>query len=124
MRSVSYTHLLINLVLLLVLSLPCVLGFNLLSGVQPLGEGSTILDLEDFIVSNNVLPLGSLVYLMFCTRRYGWGWNSFRKEANTGKGLQFPNWSRIYVSYILPIIVLVVFIQGYIAKFFPQLFGG
>lgn len=115
---------LINLVLLLVLSLPCVLGFNLLSGVQPLGEGSTILDLEDFIVSNNVLPLGSLVYLMFCTRRYGWGWNSFRKEANTGKGLQFPNWSRIYVSYILPIIVLVVFIQGYIAKFFPQLFGG
>ena len=114
----------INGFLILVLSVPCVLGFNVLSGVQPLGEGSTIMDLEDFIVSNNILPLGSLVYLVFCTSRYGWGWKNFRKEANTGEGLKFPNWIRVYVSYILPIIVLAIFIQGYIAKFFPQLIGG
>ena len=114
----------INGILILVLSVPCILGFNVLSGVQPLGEGSTIMDLEDFIVSNNILPLGSLVYLVFCTSRYGWGWKNFRKEANTGEGLKFPNWIRVYVSYILPIIVLAIFIQGYIAKFFPQLIGG
>jgi NSS family neurotransmitter:Na+ symporter len=114
----------INGILILVLSVPCVLGFNVLSGVQPLGEGSTIMDLEDFIVSNNILPLGSLVYLVFCTSRYGWGWKNFRKEANTGEGLKFPNWIRVYVSYILPLIVLAIFIQGYIAKFFPQLIGG
>ncbi|MFR1435371.1 MAG: sodium-dependent transporter [Acutalibacteraceae bacterium] len=114
---------LINLVLILVLSLPCVLGFNLLSGFQPLGAGSTILDLEDFLVSNNILPLGSLVYLLFCTSRYGWGWNNFRSEANTGRGLRFPAWARVYVSYILPLIVLFVFIQGYIEKFWPGLWG-
>lgn len=114
---------LINLVLILVLSLPCVLGFNLLSGFQPLGAGSTILDLEDFLVSNNILPLGSLVYLLFCTSRYGWGWNNFRSEANTGRGLRFPGWARVYVSYILPLIVLFVFIQGYIEKFWPGLWG-
>lgn len=114
---------LINLALILVLSLPCVLGFNLLSGFQPLGAGSTILDLEDFLVSNNILPLGSLVYLLFCTSRYGWGWNNFRSEANTGRGLRFPGWARVYVSYILPLIVLFVFIQGYIEKFWPGLWG-
>ena len=114
---------LINLALILLLSLPCVLGFNLLSDFQPLGTDSTILDLEDFLVSNNILPLGSLVYLMFCTSRYGWGWNNFRSEANTGRGLRFPGWSRVYVSYILPLIVLFVFIQGYIEKFWPGLWG-
>ena len=113
---------LVNLILILVLSLPCVLGFNLWSSIQPLGEGSTIMDLEDFIVSNNILPLGSLVFLMFCTRRYGWGFENFRKEANTGKGISYPAWSRIYISYILPMIVLIVFVQGYIAKFFPEIF--
>lgn len=115
---------LINLVAILILSLPCILGFNLWKEFQPFGHGSTILDLEDFLVSNNLLPLGSLVYLLFCTSRYGWGWKNFQKEANTGNGLKFPKWSRVYVSYILPIIVIVIFVQGYIAKFFPQLFGG
>lgn len=115
---------LVNCVLILLLSLPCVLGFNILSGVQPLGEGSTIMDLEDFIVSNNILPLGSLVYLLFCTSKRGWGWKNFTNEANTGSGIRFPKWVRIYVSYILPLIVLAIFIQGYIAKFFPNLFGG
>ena len=67
------------------------------------------MDLEDFLVSNNVLPLGSLVYLMFCTSRYGWGWNNFLAEANTGKGLRFPRWIRVYVTYILPVIVLDVY---------------
>lgn len=109
---------LVNCVLILVLSLPCVLGFNVLNGIQPLGAGTNIMDLEDFIVSNNILPLGSLIYLVFCTSRYGWGWKNFRNEANTGHGLQFPNWTRVYVSYILPLIVLVIFVQGYIVKFF------
>lgn len=115
---------LVNCILILLLSLPCVLGFNILSGVQPLGEGSTIMDLEDFLVSNNILPLGSLVYLLFCTSKRGWGWKNFTNEANTGSGIRFPKWARIYVSYILPLIVLAIFIQGYIAKFFPNLFGG
>lgn len=115
---------LVNCILILLLSLPCVLGFNVLSGIQPLGEGSTIMDLEDFIVSNNILPLGSLIYLLFCTSKRGWGWKSFIKEANEGSGIKFPKWIRIYVSYILPLIVLAIFIQGYIAKFFPNLFGG
>lgn len=110
---------LINWILILVLSMPCVLGFNVLSNIQPLGNGSTIMDLEDFIISNNLLPLGSLVYLLFCTRRWGWGWDNFLAEANTGKGLRLPNGIRLYVSYILPLIVLFIFVQGYIAKFFP-----
>ena len=103
-----------NMIVIIVLSLPCVLGFNLWSGFQPLGAGSTVLDLEDFIVSNNLLPLGSLVYLLFCTSRYGWGWKSFLKEADTGNGIHFPKWSRIYVSFILPLIVLFIFVQGYL----------
>lgn len=107
-----------NLILISLLSLPCVFGSSILSFIQPLGPGSTIMDLEDFIVSNNLLPLGSLVYLMFCTRRYGWGWDNFIAEANTGKGIKFPKAMRIYVSYILPLIVLLIFVQGYIAKFF------
>ena len=85
---------------------------------MPLGEGSGILDLEDFLVSNNILPLGSLIYLAFCTSRYGWGWNHFLEEVNTGKGIQFPRWSKLYISYVLPVIVLYIFVQGYIAKFF------
>lgn len=109
---------LVNLPLMLLLSLPCVLGFNVLSGFQPLGAGSNIMDLEDFLVSNNILPLGSLVYLLFCTRKCGWGWKNFCAEANTGSGLKFPKWARIYVSYILPLIVLLIFVQGYVSKFF------
>lgn len=108
---------LINLVLIIVLSVPCVLGFNLWSGFQPLGAGSNIQDLEDFIVSSNLLPLGSLVYLAFCTSRYGWGWKNFLKEADTGNGIRFPAWTRVYVSYILPVIVLYIFVQGYNEKF-------
>ena len=93
----------VNFILILLLSLPCAFGFNLLSFIEPLGDGSTIQDLEDFIVSNNMLPLGSLMYLLFCTFRYGWGWKNFTDEANSGVGFQFPMWARFYVSYILPV---------------------
>ena len=108
---------LINGIAIILLSLPCVFGFNIWSGFQPLGAGSTIQDLEDFIVSNNLLPLGSMVYLLFCTSRYGWGWKNFLAEADTGKGVKFPAWARVYVSYILPLIVLFIFIMGYSQKF-------
>ena len=109
---------LINGIVIILLSLPCVFGFNLWSGFQPFGSGSTIQDLEDFIVSNNILPIGSLIYLMFCTSRYGWGFDKFMKEVNTGKGLRFPKAIRFYVTWILPIIVIAIFIQGYWSKFF------
>ena len=107
----------VNIVLMILLSLPCVLGYNLWSGFQPFGAGSAVLDLEDFLVSNLWLPIGSLVYLLFCTSRYGWGFKKFMAEANEGEGIKFPAWARIYVSYILPLIVLGIFIQGYVSKF-------
>lgn len=107
----------VNIIAVIVLSIPCVLGFNLWSGFEPLGSGSNILDLEDFIVSYNLLPLGSLVYLFFCTRKNGWGFKNFQTEANTGKGVRFPGWLRFYVTYMLPVIVLAVFVLGYVAKF-------
>lgn len=108
----------VNVAAVALLSVPCALGFNLWSGLAPLGPGSTVLDLEDFIVSNNLLPLGSLVYLLFCTRRCGWGWDGFLAEANAGRGLRFPAWARRYVSYVLPLIVLFIFGMGYRGKFF------
>ncbi len=107
----------VNLFLIIVLSMPCILGFNLWSGFAPLGAGTVVLDLEDFIVSNNLLPLGSLIYLIFCTSRYGWGFDNFVAEADTGSGLKFPRWVRPYVTYVLPVIILIIFAQGYISKF-------
>ena len=104
----------INFVLITLLSLPCSLGFNVLSYIQPLGAGSTILDLEDFFVSQLLLPLGSLVYLLFCTSRYGWGFENYQKEANIGKGMKVPHWMKFYATIILPIIVIFVFISGII----------
>jgi len=98
--------------------LPCALGFNLLDFIQPFGVGTTIQDLEDFIVSNNLLPLGSMIYVLFCTSRYGWGWKNFLEEANTGEGIRFPKSICFYVAYIIPLIILVIFIQGYWSKFF------
>ena len=102
----------VNVFLMILLSLPCVLGFNLLSGFEPLGAGTSIMDLEDFLVSNITLPIGSLIYLLFCTSRYGWGWKNFLEEANTGKGLKLRNGLRFYMTYILPIIILVIFVLG------------
>jgi len=106
-----------NALAMILLSIPCVLGFNMWSGFEPLGPGTNVLDLEDFLVSNNLLPLGSLVYLLFCTTRYGWGFEKFLEEANAGTGMKFPRWTRIYVSYLLPVIILAIFLQGYWAKF-------
>ncbi|MFR2846852.1 MAG: sodium-dependent transporter [Hungatella hathewayi] len=107
----------VNIIAIILLSLPCVLGFNVWSGFMPLGAGRNIQDLEDFIVSNNLLPIGSLIYLLFCTSRYGWGYDKFLEEANAGTGLKFPKGVKFYVSYILPLIILGIFIQGYWVKF-------
>ncbi len=108
---------LVNAILVIILSLPCALGFNLWSGFAPMGEGSTILDLEDFIVSNNILPLGSLIYVLFCVSRYGWGWKNFIGEANSGVGAKLPQKTRFYLTWILPVLIFLVFIFGYIEKF-------
>lgn len=108
---------LVNLAAIFLLSLPCVLGFNLWSGFQPLGPGTNVSDLEDFLISDNLLPLGSVVYLLFCVSRKGWGWDSFLAEANTGEGLKFPRGVRFYVTWILPAIVLFIFAMGYWNKF-------
>lgn len=103
---------LINGVLMFILSLPCALGFNLLSGFAPFGEGSTVMDLEDFLVSNILLPLGSLIFILFCVWKKGWGWDNFVKEANTGKGLKIRKWMRGYMTYVLPVIVIALFVLG------------
>ncbi len=105
---------LINLVALIVLSLPCVFGYTIWSAIQPLGEGSTILDLEDFIVSNMMLPVGSLVYLLFCVTRYGWGFDHYLKEANTGEGIKMPGGVRFYVTFILPVLLFFLTVKGWI----------
>lgn len=102
----------INGILLFLLSVPCCLGFNVLSGFQPLGAGSTILDLEDTVVSNFILPLGSLVFILFCVTKKGWGWDNFVNEANTGKGLKIKKFMKGYMTYVLPVLVMFVFITG------------
>jgi len=88
------------------------------SAFKPFGGTSTVQDLEDFIISSNLLPIGSMVYLFFCTRKAGWDWDNFLAEANAGKGMRFPAMLRGYVRYVLPVIVLIVFVMGYIDKFF------
>ena len=112
----------INVLLLLVLVLPCIFGFNVFAGFEPFGADSSIMDLEDFIVSNNILPLGSLVYVLFCVLdRKGWGWNEFLTEANLGKGLKMPNKLKIYCKYILPVLLVIFYVYGFISKVFPAL---
>ena len=100
------------------LSLPCAFGFNIWSGFMPFGEGSNVLDLEDFILSNNILPIGTAIYMLFCTTRYGWGWENFIKEVDTGTGLKFPKFLRAYLTFVAPVVMLVIFIAGYWEKFF------
>ena len=107
----------INAIAIILLSVPCVLGYNLWSSDIFAVFGGAVLDFEDFLVSNLFLPLGSLAYLLFCTSRYGWGWKNFTTEANTGKGLKIQNWMRGYISYILPLIVLFIFFFGLYDKF-------
>ena len=100
----------------LVLSLPCALGFNLWSGFVPFASGSSFLDLEDFLVSNCMLPLGSLCYVLFCTSKKGWGFENYLAEVNTGKGLKLAKWTYYYIKFVLPIIILILFFVG-IANF-------
>nr|WP_326185281.1 sodium-dependent transporter [uncultured Oscillibacter sp.] len=103
----------VNLVFILAASIPCVLGYNLWSGFHPL-PGKDVLDSEDFLVSNLLLPLGSLVYLLFCVTRWGWGFDKYLEEANTGAGIQMPRWLKPYLQFVLPILILVILIQGLI----------
>ena len=108
---------LVNLVLIILLSMPCVLGYNLWAWDGFAVFGGAVLDVEDFLVSNLVLPLGSLVYLLFCVTRYGWGWQNYKKEVNTGKGLKVQDWMRGYLTYVLPLIVVFIFAFGLYDKF-------
>jgi NSS family neurotransmitter:Na+ symporter len=107
----------INIPLMAVLSLPAVFGYNIVSFIHPLGEGSTIMDIEDFFVSNNLLPLGSLLSVMLCTSKYGWGWDNFVKEVNTGIGRSFPTQLRSYMTWVLPLIIIFVYLKGYYDMF-------
>ena len=116
-----------NIVLIIALSLPAVLGFNLLSGFQPMGAGTSVMDLEDFLVSYNLLPLGSMIFVLFCVKKNGWGWDNFRKEANEGKGMKISNKLQFYMTYILPAIIVVVYLKGYydtFAKMGPKVLAG
>ena len=108
---------LVNLVLIILLSMPCVLGYNLWAWDGFAVFGGAVLDVEDFLVSNLFLPLGSLVYLLFCVTRYGWGWQNYKKEVNTGKGLKVQDWMRGHLTYVLPLIVVFIFAFGLYDKF-------
>ena len=105
-------------ILMIILSLPCALGFNKWSHIQPLGAGSGIMDLEDFIVSNCLLPLGSLIYVIYCTNKFGWGYDNFLKEANAGEGAKMPKALYLYCKIVLPIIIILIFGIGIKSVFF------
>ena len=104
-------------VALVILSLPCVLGFNVWSSFKPFGEGSCVLDLEDFMVSDILLPLGAIAFAVFCCHRYGWGWEKFLAEANAGEGRRFPSWLRLYCAYVVPLVVFAIFVLGLLRRF-------
>lgn len=107
----------INAAAVFILSLPCALGFNILKGIKPFGENSNIMDLEDFLVSNIILPLGALVFVLFCVSKKGFGWDNFINEANAGKGMKVQKWMRFYMTYILPLIIFAIFVLGMIDFF-------
>ncbi len=109
-QAIARTALLVT-----VLSIPCALGFNLWSGVTIPGIGD-IQSIEDFIVSNNLLPIGSLLYVIFCVTKGGWGWDNFLKAADMGEGMKFPRWSKIWLTFGLPILIVIIFVMGYVPK--------
>ncbi len=111
---------LINMVLITVLSMPAVLGYNVLSNIAPLGVGSTIMDFEDFLVSYNILPLGGLIFVMFCTKKNGWGYDRFKEEVNTGKGFKLPDFMQFWMKWVLPVIIIIVYLKGYYDMFSPK----
>ena len=104
---------LVNMAAVIMLSVPCILGYNVLSSFHPLGEGTQILDAEDFLISSTIMPIGSLIFILFCSHSSGWGWRSFLSESDAGRGLKFPSWLRVYVRWILPAIVGAIFLKGY-----------
>ncbi len=99
-------------VVMIILSTPCALGFNLWSEFTPFGSNSSVLDLEDFIVTNCLLPIGALCYVLFCVSKKGWGFNNFLEEANTGKGMKLKRWMRPYMTYVLPTVIIFIFLSG------------
>ena len=101
----------INLLFMLAASMPCVLGFNIWSGWNPI-RGQNVLGSEDFIVSNLLLPVGALIYLLFCTTKWGWGFDNYLAEANTGSGMKMPVWLKGYFQWILPILIIWIFVSG------------
>ena len=116
-----------NLFGIILLSLPCVLGYNVWSWDGFSIFGGAVLDLEDFLVSYNLLPLGSMIFVLFCVKKNGWGWDNFRKEANEGKGMKISNKLQFYMTYILPAIIVVVYLKGYydtFAKMGPKVLAG
>ena len=107
----------INIILVPLLSIPCALGFNLWEGFDPMGAGTDVIDIEDFILSQNLLPLGSLIVVLFCMSKKGWGWKNFLAEVDAGKGLKFPARLKVYFKYVLPVIIILLFIGGYLSTF-------
>lgn len=110
----------LNVVVIPLLSLPAILGFNLLDNVHPMGAGSNLMDLEDFLVSYNILPLGGLIFVLFCVRKNGWGWEGFLAEVNQGKGLKLPSFLKLYMAIVVPVIIIVVYLYGYYDTFCAQ----
>lgn len=114
----------INFIMILLLSIPCILGFNLLSNFHPFGQTSNVLSLEDFILSQNILPLGSLIFLFFSVSKYGYGYDKFIEEANTGEGIKFPSKLKWYFLYIVPLLIMFVYIKGYYEFFISEGLNG
>ncbi len=100
-------------ILVILLSLPCALGYNVLSGVHPFGK-ETFLDLEDFLVSNLILPIGAFIFVLFCTTKAGWGWDAFAAEADTGKGLKVKKWMRPLFTFLMPVLIVIILVAGLI----------
>ena len=98
--------------LLMVLTLPAIFGCNIWSGIKDVMFGKDFIDMEDFVVSNLILPIGALIFSVFCTTRYGWGWKNFEAEANEGRGLKVAKWMRPIMTFVIPIMTLVVFVMG------------
>jgi len=108
---------LINCIGIFLLSLPCALSFGTLSWIEPLGPGTGVLDMEDFIFTNILLPIGALTFVLFCAYKLGWGWDKFIEETNAGEGIRFPRWVRPYIAYVLPLIILLLMVEGWMAIF-------
>ncbi|CCG56805.1 sodium/chloride-dependent transporter [Brachyspira pilosicoli WesB] len=104
-------------IVVFVLGSTTALGFNVLSFIEPMGKGTSFLDLYDFIVTYNLVELGGVYIIIFCVSKYGWGWDNFIKEADMGMGVKFPQFTRVYITYILPVIIFIIFIINYIVKF-------